>query len=468
MKPVDFRHSAAVRVAALFVGLFTATTILVFAGLYVKTRVDLDEHQRDYIIEVQEALLADAGNGGMAALAMAVTKKATGADDDDTVFLLTTGTGEFVAGNIQSAPQFSGWKSIPWESLKFIGHRKIAEQDNEVVAIWTNVPGGKLLVGNSDSDVEEAGDVMLEGLGFALLGACAAALAGGTFLGMRARKRIQVFSEALDAISDGDLTVRIPHVPVGDELNHVAGRINSALDRLQSSVESIRQVTTDIAHDLKAPIGRVRQRLKKASEEAGSASEYQSIVSSTVGEIDRIVDTFNSLLNIAQIEAGLKKQRFSDQLLQPILATVVDAYGAVAEDSGHQLTSDLSGLGSIEVLGDKELLCQMFANLVENTIRHCPPGTHISIAGYSDQSRAVVRIADNGEGIPAEERKKVFRRLYRLEKSRTTPGSGLGLSLVAAIVDLHDGKIELKDNCPGLLAEIYFPPVSDLRSRAAE
>lgn len=460
MNPVRLRHSAAVRVAALFAGLFSVTIIAVFSGLYLTIRSELDDHQKQYVQGVQSALLGEAHSGGFSSLSAAVAKRVSSAEDEDVVYLLIDDRDVVVAGNIKAVPRFSGWQHLSWGNLTFVGERKPSETPepgDSVFGTWADVPGGHLFVGNSDGDVLEARDMLLKGLGLALIVAVAAALGGGAFLGLRARQRIEVISRALDAAAYGDLTVRLPFRPAGDELNHIAGRINATLDRLQSSIGGIRQVTTDIAHDLKSPIGRIRQRLQNASETAETASEYKEVVDSTVGEIDKIVITFNALLSISQIEAGMKKQRFAVQSLRPLLATVVDAYGAVAEDAGHALDCRLDVLGPAGVFGDKDLLVQMFANLIENAIRHCPPGSRISITGDLAASGPLVRISDNGHGIPADERQNVFRRLYRLEKSRTTPGSGLGLALVAAIVDLHDAKIELRDNAPGLLIELQFP-----------
>ena len=457
MKRVKLWHSAPLRVAALFVGLFAVSIVIAFSVLYLKVRSDLDDHQRAYVLDIEKALAAVLAEGGFSSLSVDIGKRVATASDDDTVYFLTNEKDEFVAGNVKFVPRFSNWKFLPWETLEPVGKRRELEPEEGVLGRWTDVLGGHLFVGNSDGDVIEAREMLLEGLGLALAIAISAALLGGTILGMRTRQRIDIISRALDAASGGDLTVRIPHQSPRDELSHIASRINATLDRLQASVTSIRQVTTDIAHDLKSPIGRVRQRLQSASVHAKSTQEYGALVDSTIGEIDKIVETFNALLSISQIEAGLQKQRFTQQSLMPLLATVVDAYTAVAEDAGHQFTSQIGERDDAVVLGDKDLLTQLFANIVENAIRHCSPGAQISIVLDLEPSGPVVKIGDTGPGIPPEERQNVFRRLYRLEKSRTTPGSGLGLSLVAAIADLHDAKVELCDNEPGLLVKLRFP-----------
>lgn len=442
--------------ALLFVGLFAVSIILAFAALYIRVSNDLDSHQKSDVLEVQRTIIG-ALRSGNSKNAPGAFGSLTPVSDEDTVYFLTNAASEYLAGNVKSVPRFDGWKLLPWSDLEFLGTKHTTEPDEGVLGTWIDLPEGQLFTGTSDGDAIQAREMLEQGLALALLIATIAALGSGIFLGKRVRSRIDTISSALDIAASGDLTIRIPHRKVGDELDQISGRINVTLDRLQSSIDSLRQVTADIAHDLKSPIGRVRQRLQNANEAATTSSEFRDVLEVTVKEIDTIVDTFNALLSISQIEAGLQKQRFRRQSLREILATVVDAYAAVAEDAGHQLTSNLDAAENETIFGDKDLLTQLFANLVENAIRHCPSGSRISISAEKDALGAIVKIGDDGPGIPEDERANVFQRLYRLEKSRTTPGSGLGLALVAAISELHDAKIALQANNPGLLVEIKFP-----------
>ncbi len=468
MKRVKLHQSAAVRMAVLFVCLFAASTIVAFAALYIKIGLDLDEHQKSDVMEMHQAVHRALGNQSEAALSSLNGDALEDLVDEDAVYLLVNERDEFIAGNVKTVPRFDGWLQLPWNSLGYTGNNRPAGIGG-VMGKWQAVPGGHLFIGSGDGEELKARDMVWEGLGLALIIAAAAGLSGGALLGMRARRRIDVISRALDAAAGGDLSVRIPLRSSGDELDQISGRINSTLDRLQSSVASLRQATTDIAHDLRSPIGRVRQRLQRASKTASSAPEYRDVVDKSVGDIDKIVDTFNALLRIAQIEGGMQKQRFTAQSLRHVLATVVDAYAAVAEDAGQTLDSDLDRLGALEVLGDKDLLSQLFANVVENAICHCPSGSRISIVAELTTIGPVVKISDNGLGIPNDEFRNVFRRFYRLEKSRTTAGSGLGLALVAAIAEVHDVKIELRDNGPGLLVVLGFPNnIASLKAMAAE
>lgn len=451
---IDLFRSAPVRAALLFLALLGITIAASFGILYVKINGDFEKQQRAEIIDIQKIISSKLPIELLQSTADSQIIPITG---DDTVFLITNGNGSFIAGNIRGVPVFTGWRSIPLNSVERIGGQLESENGETLLGTWTNFRDGMLFVGTSDADIVEAREMLIEALGLALSVAAVVALAGAVLLARRVRRRIETISQALDAASDGDLAIRIPYQDTGDELDQIAARINTTMSRLDASMASLRQVTSDIAHDLKSPISRIRQRLQRAINSSVPENELRSLLVRSVTEIDQVVVTFNALLNISQIEGGMQRRRFTPQLLQPILAAIVDAYAAVAEEVGHELRADFSGLGNAVVFGDRDLLSQLLVNLVENAVTHCPKGSLISITATKSRRGPLVTVSDNGPGIPTGERSKVFRRLYRLEKSRSTPGSGLGLSLVSAIANLHEATVELGDNCPGLRINLQFP-----------
>jgi signal transduction histidine kinase len=223
-------------------------------------------------------------------------------------------------------------------------------------------------------------------------------------------------------------------------------------------MEGLRQVTNDIAHDLRTPLTRLRQRLETARLKARTVEDYTSILDSTLGDTDQILRTFGAMLRIAQIEAGTARSRFTDVDLSDVLRAIVDLYAAFAEDQKQELSGQI--VEGVRVHGDRELLTQMLVNLVENALRHSPAGTRIAVRLERPDGAILCTIADNGPGIPKDEHDKVFRRFYRLDSSRATPGSGLGLSLVAAIAELHGIAVILGDNHPGLAVTLRFAPVT--------
>ncbi|TNC49447.1 HAMP domain-containing histidine kinase [Rubellimicrobium rubrum] len=259
----------------------------------------------------------------------------------------------------------------------------------------------------------------------------------------------------LDRVGEGDLTARMAVRGSGD-LARLAQGINSALVRLERVVEGMRQVSTDIAHDLRTPLGRLRFRIEAAAARATEGSRLAEDLDAALEESDTLDATFAALLRIAEIEAGARRARFAPLDLGEVLVRIVEAYEGVAEEAGQNLSLSLSVTAPIH--GDRDLLVQLFANLVENAIRHGPAGTRIECTVTQEGDCPQATLRDTGPGIPAAERELVLRRLYRLEKSRTSPGTGLGLALVKAVADLHGADLILADAGPGLRVTLRFPP----------
>jgi signal transduction histidine kinase len=235
------------------------------------------------------------------------------------------------------------------------------------------------------------------------------------------------------------------------------------LDRSHALMDNLRQVSSDVAHDLRTPLARLRQTLELARDEAKTEPQFRAAIDAALAEADGLLDTFSALLRIAQIESKSRRAGFAPVDLSAVMALARDTYGPVAEDGGRRLAATLAP--GLAVSGDRELLTQMAANLIENALRHTPPGATVTLdlrregqgEGQGEGQQIVARFADDGPGIPAQEREKALRRFYRLERSRTTPGNGLGLSLVAAVVELHGGTLALGDAAPGLVVEIRLP-----------
>jgi signal transduction histidine kinase len=227
------------------------------------------------------------------------------------------------------------------------------------------------------------------------------------------------------------------------------------LDRIQDLMLGLQQVSSDIAHDLRTPLTRLRQSLELARRREHSVEGLHKALDGAIGNADAILETFSALLRIAQIEAGTRRAGFTAVALSELLVGLIEAYQPVADEKRHNLQGQV--VPGLFVHGDRELLTQLFANLIENAIGHSPAGAEISVEATSAQGEVLVLVADNGPGIPAEFRRKVLQRFYRLEVSRTTPGSGLGLSLVAAVATLHEAAIDLEDNEPGLKCRLRFP-----------
>ena len=254
--------------------------------------------------------------------------------------------------------------------------------------------------------------------------------------------------------SDLNLDQRIPERGTSDEIDMLSRNLNRLLDSNHALLESLKQVSNSIAHDLRTPLSRLRQGLEEAHHK-NDPSTLRATLESAMGEADQLLATFSALLRIAQIESGSSRSGFKLVDLTAIFQHVADTYRAVAED--QQKIIIVSLVETVRILGDRDLLVQMLVNLIENALHHTPFGTTIRLSLENGALGSIGIIADSGAGIAESERKKVFERFYRLDRSRSSPGNGLGLSLVAAIATLHGIGIELQDNMPGLKVVLTFP-----------
>ncbi len=241
----------------------------------------------------------------------------------------------------------------------------------------------------------------------------------------------------------------------GDEFDQLAESLNVLFTRIESLMSGLQQVSTDIAHDLRTPMTRLRQRLELAYHRDSDVASLRAVIARSMRDVDTTLETFGALLRVAEIEAKTRKAGFTVFDFSVLLRMMVDDYRPVAEEEGREIAMSVADHLFIE--GDYQLLTQMLANLIENAIRHTPKGTRIDLAGFRDGDAVVAEISDQGPGIPEDKREKVFQRLYRLEASRTTPGTGMGLSIVAAIAAQHQVTVTLLDNRPGLRVRLQFP-----------
>ena len=445
----------AIRLALAFSGLFVVAVLVLFAILYLSLTHSLENRLRQRVMEAQDALASIDREQGFDNLTSVVASEAASVREADSIFLLTGKNGETVTGNIQSAEKFDGWRIL--DRAQFPAIQNIGQPDDRFYAIWATVSQGQLLVGANNRVIIETQNTLLRGLIWGLAFSIVIPALVGTSLAWRAQRRIDALGSTLSAVAAGRIGERVPVTASNDDLDHVASQINRTLDHLDRLIQGVNQTSSDIAHDLKHPIGRLRQRLEVAQANARTPAEFREMIGAALTEIDTIVATFEALLRITQIEAGVGRKRFAAVDLKALLGNVADVYGPVIEDEGLRLDLAIDTPRRAVVQGDRELLTQLFANIIENSIRHCPAGTLVSITLFAAGERVVAKLCDTGPGIPEAEREKVFQRLYRLEKSRSRPGSGLGLSLVAAIAELHDARIELGDNSPGLCVTITFP-----------
>ena len=450
MRRADLWRRTSFRLA-LGIALFILVTLMLASAVgYGLMRQQLMVRQDARVTEIFTALEQVALQGDEQDLIESVATRITASPDRSTIYLLKDSRGAVLAANIPDVGVTPGWSTV----------------DAETFAIPTDYPyrvhaetmgGHTLVVGLTNADLDDLAEIVLAAFGWSALFALMVAVGVGAAVAGRVQARLAQAEDVLARVARGDLAARLPVTRRGDDLDQISGAINQTVGRLAHLVDAMRQVSTDIAHDLRTPLNRLRILIETAAGNAARGQPVADDLTAAIAESDAIDGIFAALLRIAQIEGGARRERFAPVDLAAVLDALAEVYRDVAEDAGMTLACDLAGPAMID--GDRELLTQMFANLIENAIRHCPPGTAIRCDLVPAGGAVVASVTDTGPGIPAEARDLVLRRLYRLEQSRTTAGSGLGLSLVKAVADLHDATLTLDDGHPGLRVSLTFAPI---------
>jgi signal transduction histidine kinase len=361
-------------------------------------------------------------------------------------YLLQDADRHELAGNIRALPPTEG--VFEWKSEGRAPERRRDHLRGQGVRVGENY----LFVGWSTHQLHEMEEFIARTFIWGSAAAIALALAGGAIMSGRLVRKIETVSDTARNIIQGDLTQRVPVAQVGDEFDRLSLSVNAMLDRIETLMGNLRQVTTDIAHDLRTPLTRLGQRLEYANRSNADPLVLRQTLAAARHDVDDILAMFAALLRIAEVESGARKAAFSRVDLGEVVSTVVEVYRGAADDKGQRLEEHVDC--AVMASGDRDLLVQLFANLLENAIRHCPRGATLHVSARRQDRSVEVCVADNGPGIPPEMRDKVLQRFVRLESSRTSPGYGLGLSLAAAIANLHDAPLSIADNAPGLRASV--------------
>ena len=324
-------------------------------------------------------------------------------------------------------------------------------------AKWAMLSGGvHLLAATEISDLRQFQRRMYYAFSFAALFIVMVSAASGVIVTRRTVARIEGINAASRAIMESDLQKRIPVHGASDEWDQLAANLNSMLDRIEFLMGEVKQVGDSIAHDLRTPLTRMRARLERASLKNRKAEDDQALLASTIMDLDDVLRMFRALTRISQIEASTQASTLRTLDLSLVAKEVAELFDAAAEERGSRL--EIKGGEPIEILGDRDLLFDAISNLVDNAIKHGRDRGLVRISADCRDNGAVLAISDDGPGVPANECDLIFRRFYRSEKSRCTPGNGLGLSIVAAVARVHGANIALFQNRPGLTIELQFPP----------
>lgn len=450
MSATRLLRSAGFRLALVHAAVFTLVTAALFGTIYWSassfTRDQLTESIR---LEGYE-LVGEARREGIASVAATISSRLLASGEPNLAYMLVGKDGHQIAGNLEPTQLGPGWHTLRRPIDGALGS---PDEEDPLLAQVTSLPdGGTLIVAADTHPRQELLEWIIAAFLWAGGAAILVALAGGLALGLSLSRRVEAMNTTLARIIDGELGERLPIHPSGDEFDRLALQVNRTLDRIQALMEGLRQVTNDIAHDLRTPLGRLRQRLERTRHRATTLGEYEQATEQAIQETDAILGTFGALLRIAQIEGGSRRRGFAAVDLSELVRRIDEAYGPVAEAQDRSFNASVQP--GLTIRGDADLLTQALANLVENALSHTPLGTPIDLDVHRTENGIVATVADRGPGIREAERGRVLERFVRLDRSRSTPGSGLGLSLVAAVADLHGAKLCLRDNQPGLRAEL--------------
>ena len=444
-------RSAGVRFGIIYAGLFGVSALALAAFLWWSTAGLLDRQTDNAITTDVQSMAERFADGGIPALVDAIDQRLAGNIDDDAIYLLVDHTMHRVAGNLEAWPH-SVTMDVDWAQI--VVDRAGIRSLSRVRSV--DVEGGfHLLIGRDVQSRLELrrllADAMLWAAGIAVaLGSVGAWAVRGLF-----RATLADVSATAMAVSAGDLSRRVAVTGQGDEFDLLAETINDMLDRITRLMDGVRQVSNAIAHDLRTPITRARTRLEDAAVHAGTEAELRAAIERAQLDLDGIVAVFQALLRIAEIEAGSRRSAFAAFDLAPVLTDLAELYDAAAEAGGHRLDCDIPS--ALPLLGDRDMVQQAVANLLDNALKFAPCGTVIHLVASTGADGLRIAVADSGPGIPPGEIAHATERFFRGEQSRSTPGSGLGLALVQAVAQLHGGTLRLEDNAPGLRAVLRLP-----------
>ena len=444
-----FRTSS-FRLAALCAALFTGILAILLVFNLLATNRALEDQLRSIVREEFNGFSNDAENEGTDTVIKEINERIVRPVTPGSYFFVAGSSGNRIVGNLNNVPAVLGWQKLPSAAVGKADH----DVSHEIWGQGKTFPGGIFVfVGQDAYHVILAEKTLIMSYLWSGLLAVLAALAAGLLLSWGLLSRIDAINHASQSIMQGNLKQRIATRGTSDEIDHLSHNLNRLFDSNQALLDSLRQVTVNIAHDLRTPLSRLRNKLEEMKQQRPLAARSKKRLNEAIEESDQLLATFSALLRIAQIESGSRKKVFTKVSLSDLAEKVFAIYQAVAEDEDHKLIAKISP--NINCLGDEELLLQLCVNLVENAIRHTPRGTEIILHVANP---ATLEVEDTGLGIPAEQRDRVQERFYRLEQSRTTSGNGLGLALVAAIAALHETKLVLENSDPGLRASIDLQP----------
>jgi signal transduction histidine kinase len=455
-------RTTTVRLTATFIVVFMVFSVLLLGLISYQSSIQIQRQQAEEIEREVLQLQRMDRRGGLRALAIAVELLAR--QPGPGIYYLGDPLGQRVVGNVDGVPvnilQDPGIYSFEYQVPRVNEEGEQTMRQGTAVVRSLVLDSGFILVVGRDV-VERRGftAIIFGGFVWGVVGIVVFSLIAGLLTALRVLRRIDAINSTATKIMSGNLAERIPVTKRNDEFDGLATSLNLMLGRIESLMQGLKEVTDNVAHDLKTPLTRLRNKAEAALRDAADGEARREALETVIAESDKLIKTFNALLMIARAEAGAPSGALTEIDLSAVAADVAELYGPVAEE--QDMTLETAVTDGIKLRANRELIGQALVNLVENALKHFEKSDgrngRIVIGVRQQAGRVLIEVSDNGPGVPAEERERVLQRWVRLEKSRTEPGSGLGLSLVAAVARLHGGTFRLEDNAPGVRAVMDLP-----------
>ncbi|MBU1307761.1 MAG: HAMP domain-containing histidine kinase [Alphaproteobacteria bacterium] len=463
-------RTSTVRLTATFILIFSLFAILLLAYIGWQSSVSIQRQQANDIDREVQVLQRLDTNQGIRAVAIAVQRVSRAPGPG--VYYLGDAAGQFLLGNVSDVPvevlRQPGTYSFNYERADSLAETADAIEGkpdrpgNSGYAVVRSVElsnGMRLVVGRDVVERRGFSAIIVQSFLLGVLGIVLFSIIAGGITARRVLRRIDTIRDTSTKIMSGNLSERVPVTKRNDEFDGLATNLNAMLDRIEQLLQGLKEVTDNVAHDLKTPLTRLRNQAESALRDGASDDSRKQALATTIAESDRLIQTFNALLMIARVEAGAPSGALTDIDVSAVVLDLAELYSPVAEDEGIVVETAITP--AVHLRGNRELIGQAMVNLLENAVKYAKPEGEgqgrITVGLRQADGRVLIEVADNGPGIPAEDRKRVLERFVRLEKSRSEAGSGLGLSLVDAVTRLHGGTFRIEDNAPGVRAVIDLP-----------
>jgi signal transduction histidine kinase len=462
-------RTSTVRLTVTFIAIFVVFAILLMAFIGWQSSIQIQRQQADDIDREVQLFQRIESNQGIRALAFALDRLSR--QPGPGVYYLGDASGQYLLGNMTEVPadvlinpgvySFDYDRPDPLDAAGDVAPRPPGPKRSGVAVVRSVelANGMRLVVGRDVVERRGYSAIILQSFLAGVLGIIGFSVVAGGITARRVLKRIDTIRDTSTKIMSGNLSERVPVTRSNDEFDGLATNLNAMLDRIEQLLQGLKEVTDNVAHDLKTPLTRLRNQAEGALREGASDEQRHQALEAVIVESDRLIQTFNALLMIARVEAGAPSGALSELDVSAIVADVAELYGPVAEDAGIEVVTSITP--DIRLKANRELIGQAMVNLLENAVKYARPedgsAGRITVALDRRGDQAVVTVADNGPGIPEADRKRVLERFVRLEKSRSEPGSGLGLALVNAVASLHGGSFRIEDNAPGVRAVLELP-----------